>query len=76
MATVGLNPRSMAYLTSLEVTARLTGGLNLTFGLILIVTVLLSAEIWGSPAAMSGTGLVKSVGLNEYRGRWVAYSTR
>jgi len=62
--------RSKAYLTSFDVTARLTGGLNLTFGLILTVIVLRSLEISGLAAARSGTGAVWP-GLNEYSGRWV-----
>src|SRR3954465_1630870 len=63
--------RSMAYLTSLEVTSRFTGGENFTPLRILTVTVFLSAEISGSPSARSGTGLAESWGLNEYRVRWV-----
>jgi len=65
----------MANFTSFEVTARFTGGLNLTFGRILTVTVFWSAEISGSEAARSGTASVKSSGLNEYSVRCVAYTT-
>src|SRR4051794_9810361 len=54
--------RSTAYLTSAEVTARLTGGAYLMPDLILTVTVFLSAEIWASPSARSGTGLLASSG--------------
>jgi hypothetical protein len=63
--------RSMAYLTSLEVTARFTGGPNFTFGLIFTVTDLASSAICGSPSARSGTGC-SSPGLKPYSGRPVA----
>ena len=52
----------MPYLTSFEVTSRLTGAENITPFLILTVTVLPSSEISGSPSARSGTGLVVSPG--------------
>ena len=68
--TLAEKNRSKAYLTSYDVTARLTGGLNLTFGLILTVIVLRSLEISGLLAARSGTGTA-CPGLNEYSGRWV-----
>src|SRR3954471_14723136 len=64
--------RSIAYLTSFDVTSRLTGGPNFTPLRILTVTVFLSPEICGSLSARSGTGLVPSSGLNEYRVRLVA----
>src|SRR3954470_13495596 len=67
--------RSIAYLTSLEVTARLTGGAYLTPWRILTVTVFLSSETWASSAARSGTGLLASSGLKEYSGRLVASVT-
>jgi len=55
--------RSRAYLTSFEVTARFTGGLNLTPCLILTVMVFRSSEICGLPSARSGTGSVALSGL-------------
>src|SRR4051794_23995354 len=63
LATVELNPRSSANLTSFDVAARFTGGLNLTPWRTLIVIVLPSLEICGSEAAKSGTALVVSSGL-------------
>src|SRR5689334_21280058 len=50
--------RSKAYLTSFDVTARLTGGLYLMPGLILTVIVRRSLEICGLSAARSGVGSV------------------
>ena len=61
--TLAEKNRSKAYLTSLLVTARLTGGLNFTPGLILTVIVLRSLEISGFAAARSGTGSVALSGL-------------
>src|SRR4051812_43491754 len=46
--------RSKAYLTSFDVTAWFTGGLNFTPGLIFTVTVFRSSESWGLSAARSG----------------------
>src|SRR3954454_16059582 len=54
--TFSVKKRSKAYLTSLEVTSRLTGGENFTPERSLTVTVLLSEEICGGPSARSGTG--------------------
>ncbi len=65
------NARSKAYLMSLVVTSRLTGGAYLMPFLMWTVIVLLSDEISGSPSAMSGTGLTELSGLNEYRVRFV-----
>ena len=59
------NPRSIAYLTSLDVTSRLTGGENLTPDLILTVTVLPSADTSGAAVARSGTMCSPSSGLYE-----------
>ena len=67
-----MNARSNAYLTSLEVTSRLTGGEKRTPGRSFTVIVLLSWEICGSSSARSGTGVSASSGLNEYRVRLVA----
>jgi hypothetical protein len=61
--TVLKKPRSIAYLTSLDVTTRLTGGENLTSLRSLIVTVLASAETSGAAEARSGTSVVASSGL-------------
>jgi hypothetical protein len=55
--------RSKAYLTSLDVTSRFTGGLNFTPGLILTVTFLRSSEICALSAARSGTGSFALSGL-------------
>src|SRR4051812_38610727 len=66
--------RSKAYLTSFEVTSRLTGGLNFTPGFILTVTVLRSFESCGLSTARSGVGSV-CPGLKLYSGRWVTYAT-
>ena len=66
-----MNARSNAYLMSLVVTSRLTGGENFTPERIFTVMVLLSSEICGSPSARSGTGVSASSGLNEYSGRCV-----
>ena len=65
-------PRSIAYLTSLDVTSRLTGGENLTPLRIFTVTVLPSSDTCGSAVARSGTGVVPSSGFHEYSGRCVA----
>ena len=46
----------MPYLTSAEVTSRLTGFENMTPFLIFTVTVLPSSEISGMPSARSGVG--------------------
>ena len=67
-----MKARSNAYLTSLEVTSRSTGGENFTPERSFTVIVLLSSEICGSPSARSGTGVSASSGLNEYSGRCVA----
>ena len=72
MATVEKKPRSIAYLTSFDVTSRSTGGENLMPVRILTVTVLPSAETSGSASARSGTMLMPSSGLYEYSGRCVA----
>ena len=58
-----MNARSIAYLTSADVTARLTGGENMIPGLSFTVTVLPSAAISGSPSARSGTGREMSCGV-------------
>jgi hypothetical protein len=58
LETLWAKPRSIAYFTSAEVTARLTGGLNLTPCLMWTVTVLPSFETVGMLAARSGTGLM------------------
>jgi hypothetical protein len=58
--TLEVNARSKAYLTSLDVTARLTGGANLMPGRSLTVIVRRSAETCGAAAARSGRGLVSS----------------
>ena len=65
-------PRSIAYLTSFEVTSRLTGGEKRTPSRIFTVTVLPSREISGSDSARSGTAVSPSSGFHEYSGRWVA----
>ncbi len=65
------NPRSIAYLTSLDVTSRFTGGLNFTPLRILTVMVLRSCEIWGLLAARSGTGSLALSGLKLYSVRCV-----
>src|SRR4051794_39508363 len=65
LATFAVNARSKAYLTSLEVTSRLTGGENFTPVRSLTVIVLLSLEICGMDAARSATGCSASSGLNE-----------
>ncbi len=70
-----MNARSNAYLTSLEVTSRFTGGENFTPERSFTVIFLLSAEISGSPSARSGTGFSASSGSKEYSGRCVAYAT-
>src|SRR3954453_22596482 len=70
LATFAVNARSKAYLTSLQDTARLTGGENFTPLRILTVIVLLSEDSCGGPSARSGTGSLEP-GLNEYSGRWV-----
>ena len=56
-------------------TSRFTGGAYLTPFLMWTVIVLLSDEISGGPVARSGTGLIESSGLNEYRVRLVEYRT-
>ena len=66
------NPRSIAYLTSSDVTSRSTGGEKRTPLRIFTVTVLPSSETWGSASARSGTGVSPSSGFHEYSGRWVA----
>ena len=60
--TCVLNARSKAYLMSFEVISRLTGGENLMPFLSLTVIVFWSAEICGSPSAMSGRGFSLSPG--------------
>src|SRR5207237_10267898 len=70
-----LNIREKAHATSLEVSARLTGGLNFQPDLMCTVTVLPSALICGAPEASSGVGL-SLVGVNVYSGVCVAYTTR
>ncbi len=52
----------MPYLTSFDVTSRLTGLENITPFLIFTVTVLPSSEISGMPSARSGTGSSGSAG--------------
>src|SRR4051812_110314 len=66
--------RSKAYLTSSEVTARESGGENMTLGLIFTVTVLASGLIWAGAAATSGVSLL--LGSNEDSGRGTGYMTR
>ena len=58
-----LNIRWNAHATSLDVIARLTGGLNFHPDLIFTVTVLPSELTCGGPEASNGTGLVL-VGVN------------
>ena len=60
--TFSLNARSKAYLMSSHLTARLTGGENLTPSCSLIVMDLPSSAISGSPSAMSGICLELSSG--------------
>jgi hypothetical protein len=60
--TLTVNARSIAYLTSFDVTSRLTGGVYLTPSLIFTVTVLPSSEMSGIPAARSGIGSFLSGG--------------
>jgi hypothetical protein len=62
LPTFAVKARSIAYLTSLETTSRLTGFENITPFLIFTVTVLPSSEISGSPSARSGTAFVVSPG--------------
>ena len=57
-----MNARSIAYLTSADVAARLTGGENMIPGRSFTVTVLPSPAMSGVPAARSGTGFVMSRG--------------
>src|SRR3954447_23359570 len=71
LLTLEVNARSKAYLTSREVTSRLTGGEKRTPLRSLTVIVLASAETSGGPAARSGTSCVEP-GLTLYRGRCVA----
>jgi hypothetical protein len=59
---LAVNPRSIAYLTSFEVTSRWTGLENITPFFIFTVTVLPSAEMSGMSAARSGIGSVFSGG--------------
>src|SRR3954447_26828458 len=61
--TFVVNARSMAYLTSFEVTSRSTGGENFMPDFSLMVICLLSDDSSGSEAATSGTGLSASPGL-------------
>jgi hypothetical protein len=63
LLTVLKKPRSIAYLTSLDVTARLTGVENLTPLRIFTVTVFPSADTSGADSARSGTIVVPSSGL-------------
>ena len=58
-----MNARSIAYLTSAEVTSRLTGSENMTPLRSFTVTVLPSGAISGSAAARSGTGVFVSFGM-------------
>src|SRR3954467_9863683 len=71
--TLAEKNRSRAYLTSFEVTARFTGGLNFTPVLSLTGIVLRSWEISGLLAARSGTGSVPLSGLKLYSVRCVGY---
>jgi hypothetical protein len=57
LATLVAKPRSIAYLTSPEVTSRLTGGLNRTPRRMWTVTVLPSFDTCGIAAARSGIAL-------------------
>ncbi len=57
-----MNARSIAYFTSADVTARLTGGENMIPGRILTVTVLPSSAMSGMSVARSGTGREMSRG--------------
>ncbi len=66
LATELKKPRSIAYLTSADVTTSLYGGEYLTPCLILIVTVLPSSDTCGGPSARSGCMLIGSSGLYEY----------
>ena len=71
METLVAKPRSIAYLTSAEVTSLLTGGLNRTPCLRWTVMVLPPFVTTGMPAARSGSGATL-FGLYEYSGRCVA----
>jgi hypothetical protein len=59
----------MAYLTSAEVTSRLTGGENFTPLRMWTVIVLSPLEIFGGPEARSGTGVIGLSGLYWYSER-------
>ena len=61
MPTCGRKQRSIAYLTSADLTVRFwSGGLYLMPFLILIVSVLPPFETFGSAVARSGVGVVSS----------------
>ena len=69
-ATLEAKPRSIAYLTSADVTSRFTGGLKRTPLRMRTVTVRPSPETVGMAAARSGTALTLD-GRNASSGRWV-----
>src|SRR4051794_30295522 len=72
-ATPGKMLRSIAYLTSLDVTSRFTGGLNLIPLCRWKVIVLSSDDTSGAPSARSGDGWV-SAGCQPIKPRWTASS--
>src|SRR3954468_14484546 len=72
LATVRKNPRSIAYLTSCAVTARLTGGEKRMPGRMLTVTDRPSGATCGGAAARSSTGVVVFPGTYVSSARWVA----
>jgi hypothetical protein len=72
VATLVSKPRSIAYLTSADVTSRFTGGLKRTPLRMCTVTVLPPFETVGMRAARSGTASTL-FGLYASSVRWVAY---
>jgi hypothetical protein len=68
------NPRSIAYLTSADVTSRRTGGEKCTPARSRTVTVRPSAETTGSSAARSGRAVARP-GSNAIGVRWVTLAT-
>src|SRR4051794_41878994 len=67
--------RSNAYLTSLEVTSRFTGGLNFTPFLMWTVIVLRSCGISGVLSSKSGTGSLAFFGFKLYSVLLVGYTS-
>lgn len=70
LATLVAKPRSIAYLTSAEVTSRFTGGLKWTPCFRVTVTVLPSFETVGMLTARSGSSSVESA-FGTRSARWV-----